>query len=362
MNKLTADQLKEILQNARVDAKGANVISDCPFCEKKEHFGVALEKLSKRGKPNPFRCLKCGEVGSLFKLLKKLNRLDLLGDRSVNVFSELEVKKLEIVNSLSEQDLEATDIRLPLGYKRIKQHDYLDSRGFSEDDYEAYEIGITKLGKKLQNYIIMPVREGGKVKGYVARSLLSKEEIDAYNKAAKQEGKAKLLRYKNSEGADFDRLLDGIDEVTDNTHTVFLVEGKFGKYNIDRLLQLGDTEQLKCLVTFGKSLSDVQIIKLARKKNVKNVIVLFDHDAVKDAKDGGLRLENYFNVLVGYFPNPEKDSGDVNEKELDEILENLEKPFIFGINKLNKNKLENEVSMRNTANSSISQLKKKNLF
>ena len=46
------------------------------------------------------------------------------------------------------------------------------------------------------------------------------------------------------------------------SHEVFLVEGIFDKISVDRFLDLREDVEMKCLCTFGKKISDVQIKKI----------------------------------------------------------------------------------------------------
>lgn len=340
--------LQEILPGTPmlVGHRGDHLQSDCPFCLHKKHFYInfkrAFEKDGLKYKGS-WDCKKCGESGRLPRLLKQLGRLDLIQvDKPVDVAKQLERK----INIISEEvlDLEVPNHRPPLGWKRIYDHPYLRERGFTDDDFQKYKIGTTRILSRLKNYIIILIEEDSQCKGYVARSVLSKEELKSINEQIAEynqtaiEKKRKVLRYANSPNTDFSKLLHGYDEIiTGQTHTVILVEGFFDKDNVDRLLELQYLNELKCVVTFGKKISRVQIAKLQRKK-ILNVIVLYDPDAVNSSKKYSLELERYFNVQVGFLSH--KDPGDLSLSELEDVMLNLETPINFNVNKIQRHELE----------------------
>ena len=71
------------------------------------------------------------------------------------------------------------------------------------------------------------------------------------------------------------------------------------KLRLIKFLRLWDSEEIKCVCTFGKKISPEQSKKL-RLKGVTNVILLYDFDAIKDIKRYGLELENYFVTSITY--------------------------------------------------------------
>ena len=297
----------------------------CPFCGKAEHISFIFgEELSS------FKCQRCQEKGSIFKILKELGRLDLVSKFYDYVYKEKIKNKL--TKEQIELDLITEDKPIPVGFRRLDSHPYLETRNFTQSHFKVYNIGVSDKDFILkQNYVIFLIIEEGKCKGYVARSTKSKEEIELINKNRKKENSPKYLRWKNS-NAEFEKLIFGIDEIIpDVTDTVIAVEGITSKANIDRILKLFDTNYIKCIVTFGKSISQYQLKKIY-KKRVKNLIILYDPDALEQSKQYSLEAEQYFNVKVGYLKD--KDPGELNEKELYDILDKLQSPFQFSISKI----------------------------
>lgn len=320
--------LIDLLPSAIANHKGTNFMCTCPLCNKPDHFGIAILK-----KNHPWRCLKCGETGTIFRLLKILGRVDLLSE--IDVTDIVEVKsKIQLIAEEEDYEVEIQalpNITLPLGWKRVLSNDYLTSRGFSDEDFQYNTIGVTKLDRKFLNYIISPVYYEGNIKGYIARHIWDKDKIKEYNKDPKNKFR-KIARYLNSEDA-FSMLLGGIDECSEDTHTVILVEGLFDKTNVTKILRLYYEDNIKALYTFGKTITRYQLY-LLQKKGVKNLIFIYDPDAVNETKRYAMEASQYFNVKVGF--TTDKDCGEMEEEDLFGVLDNLEDPINFSINKIQK--------------------------
>lgn len=313
--------------------------ADCPYCGKKEHFGIIFNDNG----PSSFNCWKCHEKGTVYVLLQKLGRLD-LAERSSLEFEQL-ANKIDVFEENDGIDIKIPKEYPPLGYRQIHHHEYLDSRGLVNYQYKEYPVGITKLDHKLKDYIIFLIYRDNECKGWIARSTKTSKEIDdinreieEYNKTAESLGlkkKKKYLRYINSTNTDFGKLLYGFDDiVAGKTETVILVEGIFGKHNTDKLLNLSEVVEEKCCATFGKKITPYQIA-LLQSKGVKNILLIYDPDAVNESKRYAVDLYKYFDVKVG-FTTGSKDPGDININELNEIIIKSENPLLFKINKVQK--------------------------
>lgn len=228
---------------------------------------------------------------------------------------------------VSNDDTELSELpvkKMPVGWKvSAKSTKYLLSRGITPEDCKRYNIGATDMFCKYENYVLIPVYDGGEIRGFLGR----------YGARKVPDNK---LRYNNSIGTEFAELLFGYDEITDNTSTVILVEGVFDKIAVDKVLHLWDGEEVKCVCTFGKKISDKQIKKLML-KGVTNVILLYDFDAVKEIKKYGLELEKYFVTSITY--TNKKDIDECSEDEALEVFTQLKRPKEFNegvIGKLKK--------------------------
>lgn len=315
----------------------------CPFCGKKDkHFGIRLNhnRVGRYKNHLTYNCFKCQEHGADFLLFKALDLLSFYNDgdfvkqgpkivldNKIRAYMEEEKKPLDL-------DIETT--RLPLGYKRVKDDDYLNGRGFEPWQYDLYNVGRTKLSHKLRNYILFSIEEGGENKGYVARHGWDKEKIKAYEKRTG----ISILRYANEGGIDFEKLLFGLDEINDNTHTVILVEGVFDKTNVDKQLRLNLGDDVKCCCTFGKKLNEIQIEKL-KVRGVKKIFLLYDNDAVNESKKYSDMLKKAFKKVKVCFIHSDckEDAGDFNYSTLMDVLESAQDPINFRMSKLQKRNL-----------------------
>lgn len=304
--------LTSILTNVKLNNRG-QYICDCPFCGKERHFYISQ-------KTQLWDCKKCGEYGNIGKLLRKLQKNYLLEGSTIevrdNINSIRRMNEDSIETSLIE---ELPVVKMPIGW-RVRCNSYLLSRGLDSEDCVRYNIGYTELMSKYSNYILIPVYDNGEIKGYVGR-FASKCVPDG------------VLRYKNSPGTKFSDLLFGYDEINDQTTSVIIVEGIFDKIAVDKTLGLWDSDYVKCVCTFGKKISDVQIKKLCD-KGVVRVVLLYDFDAIKDIKRYGLKLENYFVTRITY--TTKKDIDECTRDEALSVFDNLYKPSEFNIDIVGK--------------------------
>ncbi len=319
--KLSRDILESVLSNTVLDHKGKNLYGTCPYCDHNE-FGISLEE------GHLFSCFRksrCGETGNIFKLLKYLNRLDLIhGYKKEIDYSETLTNLID--KQYEQLDLSLPDINLPIGFKRIQNHPYLDSRRFSS--YNKMKIGTTIIDPDFKNYIIFIIEDNKEVKGFVGRHQWSKEKIDYFNK---QTGGKKIRRWNNSK-TDFSKLLGGYDEITRNIETVILVESLFVKDRIDRLLGLDDTQILKCCCTFGAKISKEQVLKL-QLKGVRNIVILFDNDAVNKIQKHSTELMTEFkSVEIAFLEQGDLDNLDFNT--LYNLISDAKSPTEFYFSKL----------------------------
>ena len=291
-------------------------ICDCPFCHKSLHLYINI-------KTQVFQCKKCWTEGSVYKLLKQLDKTYLMGDKSIEYKDNI-----KSIKEILEQQREKVELRelpekkMPVGFKICKNNRYLKSRGISNDDCEYYKIGKTDLVTKYDNYILFPIYDGGKIRGYLGRYGAKEVPTDK-------------LRYNNSKNTEFAELLYGYDEIVKGkTFTVIIVEGVFDKYSVDKKLGLRNDNSVKCVTTFGKKISDEQIQKLLD-KDITNVILSWDYDALKEIKKSGIELNRFFNVSVG-IATKEKDLGDCSAEEVVEVYTNLVPITEFIFNTISK--------------------------
>lgn len=318
MKLISDSDLRDLLLNPRATRSG-QYVADCPFCGKEQHFYISR-------KTQLFDCKKCQEFGSIYKILRHLDKLYLFDGGVVEDKEQI----ISIRNRgipIDEDDSqcvisELPVVKMPVGWKILTNStNYLLDRGVSPEDCVQYRIGATQMYRKYNNYVLIPVYDGGQIRGFVGRYSSTKVPTNR-------------LRYNNSIGTQFANLLFGYDEIISNTVTVVLVEGIFDKIAVDKALCLSKSEEIKCVCTFGKKISNQQINKLVH-KGVKSVILLYDFDAVRETKRYGLELENYFTTNIT-FTSAKKDIDECTVDEVLEVFTHLKRPREFSENVIGK--------------------------
>lgn len=290
-------------------------VCDCPFCGKERHFYISK-------KTQLFDCKKCGEAGNVFKLLRYLDKTYLLGGKSVEEVEHVN----SIRNYLSENNEEVRvetlpSVKLPVGWKLLKNsNEYLMGRGITPELCERYNFGYTTLVSKFKNYIIVPIYDDGVVRGFIGRYGAKIVPDD-------------VLRYNNSLHTKFGSLLFGYDEINEHTITVILVEGIFDKIAVDKVLELWNNDEVKCVATFGKKISEEQIHKLEL-KGVLRVILLYDFDAVKDIKKYGMILQKHFITTITF--TNKKDIDECTPEEALRVFQHFYNPKEFNVDIIGK--------------------------
>lgn len=303
---------------------------NCPFCGKDySKFGVLfLDNGS-----GVFKCFRCDTKGSIFSLLKKIGRQDLILYGKDEDFSYKD-KLDSFLNLVKEDylDIELEEIKLPVKFTRIYSHPYLENRGWTEKDFLLNEVGVSSF-PRFKDRLIFLIREDGRLVAYLSRSVRSKEWHDENLKKYKQGLCDLVLRYDNSGATPFERVVGGLDDIIEGrTKTVIMVEGLMDKVNTSRVLSLNESDEIKCVFNFGCHLSTAQLYKIYR-KGVENIILMFDNKTIKQTKTVSLILSNYFNIFISEISD-DKDPGDMNIDDFNKTLSNLKNPIEYFTNKL----------------------------
>lgn len=332
--RLIAEIAKEL--GAKRDGAARNLVSRCPCCKKDGKFGVYTGKETGRKKLFMAHCFSCGyAAGTLEQLLAVIGRPDLMAFPVTDINAKVNESVL-FPDSGDEIDDSLGIVEPPDFYRRVFSHPYLESRGFTPEDYDYFPVGITgRLNFRYADYVVFPVTDAGDMVGYVARHTWSKREIDACNAGAKARGGYRVMRFRNSTGNDFVKLLYNYDAVTaGETDTVILAEGIFDVAALTRKLELYDNTRVRAVATFGKKISDVQIYKL-QQKGVATVVVGYDGDAVEAIKRTADRLKAYFKVFIADIPHADRDWEDLTGEEVCGIFScRLKTPLEYSLNKV----------------------------
>lgn len=304
----------------------------CPFCGKGGKWGIRFNDQNNNG---TFHCFKCGTKTNLRGFLAKIQRLDLAKVDYENSVKESKLTPLIEEKGDEEVELELKECKLPSKLQYLHEDSYLNERGFIKRYYDEFKPGITTffLEKKLKDKIIFQFTMNNKTVAWLARSTKSKDWHEKNLKRFK-EGKEKLvLRYENSTDG-FARVIGGYDNITDKTDTLIIVEGMFDYVSVDNKLHLYETEEIKCVFTFGNNIGTDQIKLLRKKRGVRNIILMYDPDKPEMIKSASLSLQRYFNVRIALLKDKKKDPGDATVNELLDALDNLIEPINFFANNL----------------------------
>lgn len=301
----------------------------CPFCGKKDKFGVMFNDDGKF----VYHCFKCDKKGSVRSLLEKIGRKDLImsdGDDAYEVRQAVDASLK--YSQKKDDDLACEEVKIPLAFKVLEHDDYLEGRGWEPWQYQLYHAG-TSIDPRLKNKIVFLLYENGKVIGYLARSRYSKE-WHKENLRKFKEGKAQLcLRYDNSRATKFERVVGGIDEIIEGkTCTVILVEGIMDKANTDKVLHLNESPEVKCCFTFGCKLSHAQMEKLYR-KGVKTVILMYDPGTIQQVKSASLMLSKKFDIFIGELKG-DKDPGEMTFEDFESVFSRMSTPWQYYADRL----------------------------
>lgn len=309
-------ELREILEVEK-ETRSGQYICRCPYCGKESHMYI-----NKR--TQAWDCKKCGNSGNIYKLLRFLDKTYLLQGATVVNEDVIESVREMLANERENSEVKLSvlpDVKMPVGWKVLENSNpYLRARGVNAELCRRYRMGTTQMFRKYKNYILIPITDGGRVKGFIGR----------YGSRSVPEGR---LRYNNSVGTEFAQLLYGYDEITERTTTVILVEGVFDKIACDKVLRLWDDEAVKCVCTFGKKISAEQVAKL-KVKGVCRVILLYDFDAIREIKKFGIELEKDFITNITF--TTRKDIDECTEEEALAVFEKLYSPRDFNVDVIGK--------------------------
>jgi len=296
---------------------------ECPSCNRDGKFAILFTKDS-----GLCHCFYCEYKNSLYNYLVAINRRDLI--ERFTITQKDEIRSLYEDEEIVEES-EKEEIKPPVGFKRLYFDDYLDERGFTAYQYNLFKVGSSE-DMRFVDHIVFLIYNDNKLVSWLARSRRSydwhKQNIRDY-----KEGKARLvLRYYNSDGTEFSNILGGYDEIIEGeTDTVILVEGITDKANVDRRLSLYDKPDMKCCFTFGHNFSENQV-KLLKRKGVKNIIMMYDPDALREIEKFSFEYWKQFSSVKAARLRDGVDPGD--ETDFTDIMNNLYSPLDFYFNNI----------------------------
>lgn len=302
IQKNIAEELKYDLGGKYDGSKRNLLIPVCPFCSHGGYkYGIYVGHSNGRKTFGSSNCFHCGRgFKTLKETLQALGREDLLPKET----ADLDDDDIEFTTLLDDEiDDELVTIEMSKGYKRCFKNAYLKSRGWNTDDYEYFPVGTNRgIEREYEDYVLLEVRDAGRIVGFVGRNVMSKADIEAYNSRHHY----KIRRYKNSDersGNGFAKLLYNYDAIEPMaTHSVILCEGPFDVVGLNRKLELYDNKSIVPIATFGKKISMEQMYKL-QQKGVEQIVLGYDNDAKETTSKIAIELEKYFDVLIADIPD-----------------------------------------------------------
>lgn len=314
---ITEELLKEL--HGKLDGSKKNIICECPSCHKKGKFGVYVGPSKGNKQFGMSNCFYC-QFGfrTLKRTLEAIGRKDLSPKEVENLDEDIEEDSLRLFED--ELDDELVEIEMPRGYKRCFKNRYLKSRGWCADDFEYFPCGTNRgIERKFDDYVLLEIRDEGRLVGFVGRSTMSKEDIDEHNDTHRY----KILRYRNSTENEFSKLLYNYDAIeAGETTSVIICEGAFDVVALNRKLELYDNKTIVPICTFGKKISQIQMYKL-QSKGIEQVVLGYDNDAKETTSQVANELEKYFDVLIADIPNGVgKDWDEMDYEDIYDIFAN----------------------------------------
>ena len=268
-----ASILESFLGDIRKHNESTGQISfDCPACSNDKGIpeGDGKGNLEINYHKDVFKCWVCKDThemsGSIIKLIKRYGNPKCLKD----------YKLFKPQSRLSNDDKQHIDVKLPEGFKKLKDCTskdfkyntaikYLYKRGITDEIIDKYEIGYTTRGHYFNRIIIPSYDEDGVLNYFIGRWF-----DRHYNK----------LKYLNPD--------------VEKQHIIF----NEGRINWDSTIYLveGPTDHIvvpNSIPLLGKYLSQILLEKLYDKASA-NIVIFLDGDAFEDAR----RLYHQLNIGV----------------------------------------------------------------
>lgn len=268
----------------------------CPECDDKTgHRSVNL----KTGTTNCFRCNKGQHNKGYFLAWAKA-----LGYTFANETELSTIPLRELLAPIPPKSIIplVSKVKLPKGFTRIE--DEPDSvyttlitkmavrKNLDREAFIEAGVGFTRITPKWEEYAIFPVREYGVDVYYQGRTY-----VDVPGETTKKFPS----RFELKHGAAF--WIYNIDELRETKAKVaVVVESILNVLSLRRKFrELGCTDYVPVCV-FKHSISNVQVLKLARLGHIKEVCMLFDHDAIDATWKSIGAINNKVSLTVAEMP------------------------------------------------------------
>jgi len=278
----------------------------CPQCKKQklqyEDAKLYFNTLRKVG-----HCKRCEWSGGWIKLLKLLNMKSLKAPTPS--LEDLRERSTEERDGTVKQAQSILPRKVVPAWSHERARRYLRGRGFTRRSAERAGF-LYCTGGYFQNRLIIPIfDEHGKYRTFAAR-YLEYFIVERYLRKSGQSGSQKYLYPK---GFHVSRILGDLypNQKALRRRYAILVEGRFDSLHL---------APYGCCV-FGTNIS-ASHIQLLREARVKRVVICFDHDTKKRARQNvresiqraKTRLRKYFEVGVIWLPQRPSDPTDYSPR------------------------------------------------
>lgn len=287
---------------------GGNLVVTCPRCEKPKLWVLVVDRDDVRAPA--WRCFsgECGDAGrTALSLIRRLEDCDMFaafeqiaryakGNQPLVDLRRLVEERLAgEVEVWSDQDavVPLPDEFIParVGHRWRDLPAYFRERGIGPKRAVRYGIGWCEDGY-FRDRLVVPVTRDGDVMFFVAR----------YMAARPPKGMKKTLYPK---GAKPGRYLFNFERAR-HCHTIRIVEGVLDAVHIGRT----------AVATFGTSMSQYQL-ELLMRTAAREVVIMWDRDAIDKARDLAVRLADLWRVRVVELP----DARDPDEHTIEDLRE-----------------------------------------
>lgn len=232
---------------------GSTYFALCPFhSETKPSFHIDPVR-------NLYYCHGCQRGGNLKTFLREVGRLyefeeETIFDVVAKYWNWILLNSEPLLKKLKEIGINEPEIKkYRIGYSLGKTYQYLQKKGFSENEISS--LGIFKNNQeKFERRLIFPVTDKGKIKAFVARS---------------SNGEPKYLYSAGSKIKDYLFGLDQNEAHIRRKNKVYVVEGVRDFFAVQ-------DKYPNSVCSFGCHLSFVQMVKLSRVCD--EVVFMFDGD------------------------------------------------------------------------------------
>lgn len=305
---------------------GGNLVVTCPRCEKEKLWILVVDRDDVRAPA--WRCFSkdCSDSGrTALSLVRRMEDCDTFraleqiaryarGNQPIVDLRRLVEERLVGEVEVWSEDGEA--IPLPDEFIPVRadhhQRDlppYFAERGIGPKKALRYGMGWCEEGY-FRNRLVIPVTRGGEVLFFVARYM---QKVPPLCKADRLPckrcgGKDKHKRLKKTlypKGSKSGRHLFNFDRAR-NCPTIRIVEGVLDAVHVGR----------SAVATFGTTLSQYQL-ELLMRTAAEEIVIMWDRDALADARELALRLADLWRVRVVELP----DARDPDEHTLESLHE-----------------------------------------